>query len=161
MVDIVPNSQEIIGHGSFSIVYKARLRNVSFCYICWILLDWWPTISRNLWFLRKPNLCFFPETEMQHHFSVGLIGKSSRNAVKKAIYYVSIQWLRDEAWWPQPILYLFLELGEYPLTNALAILMTLEHSLVGLERNYKKCFIPQMTVCMYAVLVLNFLDSNL
>ena len=30
MVDIVPNSQEIIGHGSFSIVYKARLEAVSF-----------------------------------------------------------------------------------------------------------------------------------
>jgi len=26
MVDIVPNSQEIIGHGSFSIVYRARLK---------------------------------------------------------------------------------------------------------------------------------------
>ena len=30
MVDIVPNSQEIIGHGSFSIVYKARLEAVRF-----------------------------------------------------------------------------------------------------------------------------------
>ena len=30
MVDIVPNSQEIIGHGSFSIVYKARLEAVSY-----------------------------------------------------------------------------------------------------------------------------------
>ena len=29
MVDIVPNSQEIVGHGSFSIVYKARLEAVS------------------------------------------------------------------------------------------------------------------------------------
>ena len=28
MVDIVPNSQEIIGHGSFSIVYRARLKAV-------------------------------------------------------------------------------------------------------------------------------------
>ena len=28
MVDIVPNSQEIVGHGSFSIVYKARLEAV-------------------------------------------------------------------------------------------------------------------------------------
>ena len=25
MVDIIPNSQEIIGHGTFSIIYKARL----------------------------------------------------------------------------------------------------------------------------------------
>ena len=33
MVDIVPNSQEIIGHGSFSIVYKARLEAVSFYLI--------------------------------------------------------------------------------------------------------------------------------
>ena len=32
MVDIVPNSQEIIGHGSFSIVYKARLKDVSKIY---------------------------------------------------------------------------------------------------------------------------------
>ena len=29
MVDIVPNTQEIIGHGSFSLVYRARLKIVS------------------------------------------------------------------------------------------------------------------------------------
>ena len=29
MVDIVPNTQEIIGHGSFSLVYRARLKTVS------------------------------------------------------------------------------------------------------------------------------------
>ena len=37
MVDIVPNSQEIIGHGSFSIVYKARLEAVSFYLIMFLL----------------------------------------------------------------------------------------------------------------------------
>ncbi len=30
MVDIVPNSQVVIGHGAFSVVYKASLNNVSF-----------------------------------------------------------------------------------------------------------------------------------
>ena len=29
MVDIIPNSQVVIGHGAFSIVYKARLKTVS------------------------------------------------------------------------------------------------------------------------------------
>jgi len=29
MVEIVPNSQVVIGHGAFSIVYKARLKIVS------------------------------------------------------------------------------------------------------------------------------------
>ena len=33
MVDIVPNSQLIIGHGAFSLVYRARLANVSFLLI--------------------------------------------------------------------------------------------------------------------------------
>ena len=37
MVDIVPNSQEIIGHGSFSIVYKARLEAVSFYLIMFFI----------------------------------------------------------------------------------------------------------------------------
>ena len=37
MVDIVPNSQEIIGHGSFSIVYKARLEAVSFYLIMFFM----------------------------------------------------------------------------------------------------------------------------
>jgi hypothetical protein len=29
MVDIIQNSQVVIGHGAFSIVYKARLKTVS------------------------------------------------------------------------------------------------------------------------------------
>lgn len=39
MVDIVPNSQEIIGHGSFSIVYKARLKKVSLFFQAKNFLD--------------------------------------------------------------------------------------------------------------------------
>ena len=29
MVDIIPSSQLVIGNGAFSIVYRARLKNVS------------------------------------------------------------------------------------------------------------------------------------
>ncbi len=32
MVDIIPSSQLVIGHGAFSVVYRARLKHVSLRY---------------------------------------------------------------------------------------------------------------------------------
>ena len=40
MVDIVPNSQTVIGHGAFSLVYRATLKSViilSFIFIMMII----------------------------------------------------------------------------------------------------------------------------
>ena len=38
MVDIVANSQTIIGHGAFSIVYKAHLKSVRNYYFIYLTL---------------------------------------------------------------------------------------------------------------------------
>lgn len=37
MVDILPESQLVIGHGAFSVVYKARLKSVSFSLFSFVV----------------------------------------------------------------------------------------------------------------------------